>query len=121
MSLLLPEAEIARLRTDIENLTLPDTCTILTGTLTVDGMGGNTTAWGTTSTGVACRLDAHKGYENLGGAAIRPYQSFTLTVPQSTTLTTEQRIIHNSVTYNVTSVNAGSWLTCKRAILEVTA
>lgn len=119
-SLLLSDAELARIRTDIEDLTLPDTCTILTGTVTADGAGGVTQAWGTTSTNVACRLDAHKGYEQLGGDAIRPFQEFILTLPQATSITAQQRVEHGSVTYNVISVNAGSWLGCKRVVLEKT-
>jgi head-tail adaptor len=112
------EAELAQMRTDLESLTLPDTCAILSGTATTDGMGGITKTWGTVSASVACRLDARVGHEQLGGDAIRPYHEYILTVPQATSITEEQRVVYGSTTYSVVSVSSGSWLACKRVILE---
>ena len=122
---LLTDNELKQIRTDIETQTMPDTCTILSGTAVADGMGGETVAWGTISTDVPFRLDARSGYvqggaEQMSGAALRPFHEFIGTLPNSYTVTTEQRIIHSGVTYTVMSVNAGSWLACKRLILERT-
>ena len=36
---------------------LPDTCNILSESITPDGQGGVTSSWGTVSSTVACRLD----------------------------------------------------------------
>jgi len=116
----IPDRELSRLRADLEGLVLPDTCTVLNKTETPDGMGGVAITAGTVYTNVPFRLDPHKGYEQLGGDSLRPYQEFTGTLPNKYTITMDYQIVHNSVTYNVVSVNAGSWLTCKRVILEKT-
>ena len=121
---MLPDSrEIARWRSDLEDATLPDTCNLLTPTNTPDGMGGLTTTWGTATVGVACRLDRNPtqmrySIEAMSGGAIQAYQRLNLTLPQGTTITELYRVEHGGVTYNVTSVNAGSWLACVRAEVE---
>jgi head-tail adaptor len=111
-------AELQRIRADIVDITLPDTCTILSKTDTADGMGGMTSAWGTAAVNVKCRMDARGGRETLAGAAIQPYQQFVLTVPQATVITTANRVLYASEQYNILNVSAGSWIACKRAIVE---
>ncbi len=114
----LTTAELAQMRTDIESL-MPDTCSILSLTLTSDGQGGQTEAWGTATAGAACRLDFLGGKEALASGAIQPYTRAILSIAQSATITTANRVLHGGITYNVQSVNLdASWLAAKRCTLE---
>ena len=112
------DAELSQMRTDIESLTMPDTCTVLSRTETADGAGGVTTALGTAYANVPFRLDAFKGHVDLGGNSLRPFQEYTGSLPHKYAVTTAHQIVHSSVTYNVVSVSAGSWLGVKRVVLE---
>lgn len=114
---MLPDEELAQLKTDLET-TLPDTCTILSLTRTSDNQGGWSEAWGTASQGVPCRLDFIGGAENMAGDALQPYTRAIVTLPQATTITANNRIVHGGNTYSVQSVNLGSWLGIKRASVE---
>ena len=121
MSNAIDSAMLTAMRTAIADL-LPDTCNILTVTRTPDGMGGNTEAWGTTYSGVSCRVDlAQSGIDEMvQGAELKPYPQYVLSVPYDTVLTSENRIEHNSVTYAVTKVNTSqSWKAVARAVLEL--
>ncbi len=119
MSSTLTSAELAQMRTDLEDVMLPDTCTILSGTQTVDGQGGGTLTWGTTTTGVKCRVDFLSGDEAVFGGQLKPFVGFNLTVPHNTTLTTANRVIHGTITYNVSEIDTGkSWALYLRARLE---
>ncbi len=110
---MLPTAELTQLREDLEGC-LPDTCNILSLTRASDSQGGWTETWGTASTAVACRLDFIGGAEAITGGALIPYTRAIVTMPQATTITAQNRIEHNSVTYTVQAVNLGSWLGVKR-------
>lgn len=115
----LSAADLSQMRDDIE-LLMPDTCTIQSLTLASDGQGGQTETWGTALASAACRLDFIRGDETLTSGAIQPYTTVMLSLPYNTVITTENRVVHDSVTYNVTSVNDGqSWNIVKRAVLEV--
>ena len=112
---------LTAMRDAIETM-LPDTCNILSVTLTPDGMGGNTETWGTASSGVACRVDliTNDTYELVKGAALQSYPRYMLSVPYDTTLAVENRIEHNSITYAVVKVNTSqSWKAVGRAVLEL--
>ena len=112
-------ADLAQMRDDIEEL-MPDTCTIQSVTLASDGQGSMTETWGTALASVACRLDFIRGNETLTSGAVQPNTTAMLSLPYDTAITTEHRVVHDSVTYNVTSVNKGqSWNIVKRAVLEV--
>lgn len=114
----LSNAELEYMREDVESL-LPDTCAVLSATVTNDGAGGFTEAWGTVTASVACRIDAISGKEQLAGGAIDPFHRYVLTVPYDTTLTTSYRIEHGDETYSIISVDSDkSWATCRRAIVE---
>lgn len=119
MTIALTSAELVAIQDTIEQL-LPDTCAILTGTLTSDGMGGQSTVWGTTVASIACRLDLLRGTENMVAGAIQPFTRWVLTMPHDATILPAQRVVHNSITYNVVSgVNAdASWQASKRCIVE---
>lgn len=110
--------ELTAMRTALEDL-LPDTCVILTGTATPNGAGEETIAWGTTTTGVKCRLDPIRGAENMAGAAIQPYQRMQLTVPYNTALTAAQQVKVGTISYNVVALmNNNSWALDLRAVVE---
>ena len=114
-------AMLTAMRDAIEQM-MPDTCNILTVTRTPDGMGGYSETWGTASSGVACRLDliTNQVYEIVKGAALQPYPRYNLSVPYDTTLTVNDRIEHNSVTYAIVKINTSqSWKAVARAILEL--
>jgi hypothetical protein len=117
---MLSNSELAYMRDSIGEL-LPDTCNILSGTITPDGFGGVSLTWGTATASVACRLDIVKSTEGeaVQAAGVRAYQEVRLSLPYDTTLTTTQRVQHGGFTYNVQSVNNDqSWIAVKRAILE---
>lgn len=115
---MLPTNELTALRAELESLTLPDTCAILSRTLSVDTMGAPVETWGTATASVACRLDHKQGGEQIQGGAIQPHYSFTLTLPYDTTITAANRVKHGGVTYSVKAVSSGSLLACLRCELE---
>jgi hypothetical protein len=115
----LTTAEQTQIRSQLEAIFLPDTCTILTPVHPIGAAGGVTVTWGTAASNVACRLDSVRGQESLQGGGVKPYHTFVITLPTSATVTTANRILHSSINYNVTEVSKnGSWLLCKRATLE---
>jgi head-tail adaptor len=114
----LTASELSAMRSTIAEL-LPDTCTILSPTSTPDGYGGVTTAWGTATASVACRLDMKQGREQTSGGAVTPFTSYTLSLPYDATISATWRVVVSSVTYAVTSVNSGqSWVVVTRCDLE---
>ena len=124
---MIPDAkELARMRSDMQNYTLPDVCNILSLTQTSDGEGGLTDTWGTATANVACRLDLFTsrgvgiiGAEMVRSASIKPYSTWILSVPNGTTLTSAHRIECNGDTFNVIEVDASrSWGGNVRATLE---
>ena len=114
---MLPDSELDRLRADIL-YTLTDTGDILSITRTSDGMGGFTEAWGTATASVACRLDQKQGREQLAGGGYQWYTTNVLSLPATATITTAHRFQMAGVTYAVASVNEGSGIAVKRAIVE---
>lgn len=98
---------------------LPDQCNIVSITNTPDGEGGVTQGRGTSSAGVACRLDVIQGREQLTGGAIQPYISYMLSLPYDAAVVSTNIIEHNSLDYAVKSVNIGqSWKAVTRVELE---
>ena len=114
---MLPADELAQLREDLET-TLPDAGTILALTRTSDSQGGWTESWGGT-TSVKCRIDFIGGKEAISSGALKPFSQAIITLPQTTTITAQNRFIHSSGTYSVQAVNLGSWLGVKRASVEL--
>jgi len=113
---MLSSNDLSYMRDSVE-LLLPDTCYILTNAGTVDGSGGVTESWGTAGT-ANCRLDTINGnYRNMAGA-VQTYNKLILSLPYDTTITEANRVYYNSTTYQVTSVNDGSWLATKRAEVQ---
>ena len=116
---MLDASMLAAMREAIDDL-LPDTCNILSVTRTADGKGGWTETWGTASASVACRLDMKSGMEQVQGGGVQPYKSYMLSLPYSTTITTDYRVVHSGITYEVKTVNTSqSWIAVRRVELEV--
>lgn len=119
MSALSP-AELSAIRDAIEDELLPDTCTILSVTEVNNGMGGITETWGTASTNVACRLDMKQGREQVIGDGLKPYTMYMLSLPYDTVISSNNRILHNGITFAVIAPNnSQSWIGVKRVDLEV--
>ena len=121
MSSTLTAAEIASMRDSLEDVSLPDSCNILSGTITADGQGGGSTAWGTTYSGTACRLDAvqMRGRELGAGAAVQAFHAYVLTVPYSTPITNANRVEVGGYTYKVKNADYGkSWSLGKTCEVE---
>lgn len=111
--------ELERLRTDLEASTLPDVCNLLTGTYTANGQGGLVPSWGTAARSVSCRVDSIDTALRDGGASLKPYTAFMLTLPHGTVIDETYRVEFGGDTYSVVSVKRGkSWSACVRAVLE---
>jgi hypothetical protein len=120
MSRLLSQRDLDQMRADVETLCLPDTCNILTSTLTNDGEGGQTIAWGTATANEICRLDAYNGKEFVIGGQLQPFHGFVLTLPYDATIEPAYRVEVGSKSYSVISVDGDkSWATTIRCALEV--
>ena len=112
-------SELSWMRDEIDDL-LPDTCNILTLTMTKDGQGGWAEAWGTTTANQPCRFDNVTASERLGGGAIQPFHAYWVSFPHDTTITAEQRIEKGSDTFAVTSVDdVKSWNAVVRVWAEL--
>ena len=110
--------ELALMRESIAD-TLPDLCNLLTPTYTGDGMGGFTSAFGTVSTNIPCRLDPVKPREQLSADRNVHFATFMLTLPYSITVNPNYRIEVNGGTYNVTGVSPDkSWNMDRRVTVE---
>ena len=119
MSNLLTADEIANMRAEVGNVALPDVCNILTLTQTADGQGGFTDTWGTTTIGVACRLNKITVRELVSGAALQPFSRWILTLPYDTAITEQNRVEVGTISYNVIGLdNRKSWNLCIRVELE---
>jgi hypothetical protein len=106
------------MRSAINDL-LPDTCNILTGTVSIDSEGGATQSWGTASAGVACRLDMRNARKMLSNGAIQPFTTWVMTLPYGTSVTELNRIEHGTFLYSVKPVdNDKSWGACVRVEVE---
>jgi hypothetical protein len=82
---LLPEAELAAMRTTLEE-TFPSTARILRQTFGSDGQGGQTTDWGTAIGTVACRISPLSGEEGdlPGRAGVEATSQWIATFPAGT-------------------------------------
>lgn len=117
---MLPDAELNAMRTELETL-MPDTVVIQTVARASDGQGGWVDSWAASGT-VSGRIDPapfqFSGEEKAGGA-VQPHHAYFVTIPYDTTITTNNRVVVNSETYEITSVDKGkSWAITKRVIVE---
>lgn len=117
----LSASQLARMRADAAQL-LPDSCTIQVPTNTKDGKGGVVQTWSTVTGGanVPCRLDPMdkpvQSDEQGGREAI--VNQRRLTVPCTTPLAVDYRVVVGSETYEIRDLaDDGSWRPTKRAIV----
>jgi head-tail adaptor len=113
------DGELTSMRTAFEGL-MPDTCNVLTVTNTSNGQGGFTQTWGTAGTAVRCRIDSIRGSEAVAGGAVYPLHQMVVTLPYNEVVSTEGRIEHSGILYNVVAVDSDkSWKITTRAVCEV--
>lgn len=113
----LSAGELAQLRADALKTLADETCTILTATTAANAIGERVVTYGTVATGVACRLrpsgrapnsQAVAGQENT----VAPW---TVTLPHGTAVSAGDRLVIDSVTYEVTqSWDEETWKTASR-------
>ena len=111
--------EMFEMRNAIGEL-LPDTCTILSPTLTSDAQGGYTSTMGTVATYVSCRLDTVSNRDYSGAEMAGEFTKLILTLPHDTTILNTYQIVHNSITYNIVGRynKSDSWLAAIRLEIE---
>lgn len=115
----LTSSELTKMRSIADDF-LPDTCTIQTLTDGVDALGGISKVFTSTYTGVACRLDPQGfGNEGVPNAALEAVSSWVLNIPYNQAIAVNNRVVHGSKTYEVTSVvDTNSYVTIRRALLK---
>lgn len=111
---MLTEAELTAMRSTQE-LALPDSGIIQRVARTPDGAGGQTEEWSDLAT-VACRLAASVGDELEVAGALQIDSPLTLTLPQGTDVTADDRFVFGSRLIQLKSVMVGSWNTALRII-----
>lgn len=110
--------ELTDMRTLADDF-FPDTCTIQAKTESAGAVGGVAHSWANTYTSVACRLDPQNfGSEGVNAAALEGKSLFVLNIPYDQAISIEDRVVHDSKTYEVASVwDTHSYSTIRRALL----
>jgi hypothetical protein len=110
--------ELTDMRAIADNF-FPDTCTIQTPTITIGGQGGISTTWNNTYTDVACRLDPQSGgSETIVNEALEGKSTWMLNIPFDQAIDITNRVIHESIEYEIVRVNdTHSYNTIRRALL----
>lgn len=100
----LSTAELVQMRHTADAY-LAGTAVIHTATKTSDGQGGYTWAYAASGT-VAARLSPEqlRGGENAVGSRVAEVAPWILTVPASTSIDEDDRVVYNTVTYEVSEV-----------------
>jgi head-tail adaptor len=95
--------------------TLPGTAVISRSTQSSDGMGGVIDTWANVGT-VACRVSPNgAGLEDIVGGEFLAATGWIITVPQGTSVTERDRIVHSGQTYEIIRTSAPrSYDTCTR-------
>jgi hypothetical protein len=106
MSSFLSTGELAQMRADQLHTLADETCTLLTPTYTANAIGEQTVTWGTMATGVACRLRSLSG-AGWDPLTNRPVVNWSVTLPQGTVVDIGDRVVIDSVEYEVTKAETG--------------
>jgi hypothetical protein len=121
MTSFISAAELTQMRADAARTLLDATCTLLTPTANVNGIGETTLTWGTVGVAVPCRLrpaGLQAQMVQLGG---QPQTSadWQLTLPFGTvTVAPGDRVVIDSATYEVKqSIEEETWRTAVRVNL----
>ncbi len=125
MGIGLSTSELADIRTDIGDL-MPDTCTIRQVTYTNDAIGAPARSFSDRATGVSCRFDPIDSVTLTGKEVVSAKKNyiitegmFMLTLPNAQTIEETDRVVHNSVTYEVVHVDDDkSWQASVRCVLK---
>ncbi len=124
MGLPLSTAELALMRDTISDVTLAGTAIIHTATKTRDSQGAESWVYAASGT-VDCHFspENQRGRENerVVGDRLAEVTPYILTVPHSTTIDEDDRVVVNSVTYEVAEVlDNRTWQLAKRVrVFEV--
>lgn len=115
MTGILTNADLAMIQTQAEQNILPDTCLILRAAFTTTSQGGQSQAWSTLASGVACMVDAGQGGSEFQTSADRVMSAggFVIALPYNQDVTETDRIQVTTLsgrTFEVTSVSKDSWL-----------
>ena len=114
----LSTGEIVQMRSDL-GVYLAGTAVIHTATKVTDAQGGYEWTYAAAST-VDARLAPHEGDEEVLAERLAERQPYTLTVPDTASIDEDDRVVYNSVTYEVVSARSDvntPWDLCKRVIL----
>ena len=100
----LSTAELVQMRHTADTY-LAGTAVIHTATKTADGQGGYSWAYAASGT-VDARLSPEqlRGGENAVGSRLAETSPWILTVPASTSIDEDDRVVYNAVTYEVSEV-----------------
>jgi len=113
----LSTGELAQLRADALATLADETCTILTPTNSANAIGEPVITWGTAGTGVACRLRPSGRAPNATpvGGQENTVAPWTVTLPQGTAVNPGDRLVIDSVTYEVAQTwDEETWKTASR-------
>lgn len=105
MSSLLSAADLAACQAAVA-LHLPSTATVQTNTPASDDQGGMTDSWATTAS-LACKVLQQRGVELGEGEAPKSATEWDIQFTAGSSLTPKQRLLIDSVTYEVMDSNLG--------------
>lgn len=117
----LSTGEIVQMRSDL-GTHLAGTAIIHTATKVADAQGGYVWTYAAAST-VDARLAPHErdeGDEEILAERLAERQPYTLTVPDTASIDEDDRIVYNSITYEVVSARADvatPWDLCQRVVV----
>lgn len=95
---------------------MPDTCVVKSVTRTTDAFGGAGEALVTGAT-LPCRLAVTSGRELEIAARITDQRTVTITLPHGSAVTTGNRLVIGSQTYEIVAVlTGGAWSTALRVL-----
>ncbi len=125
MALALTAGELADIRSDINEL-LPDTCTIRQVAYANDTLGQPARTFSDRATSVPCRIDPVKSLSLTGEERVSSMKNyiitegqFLLTLKNGQAIQETDRVIINSVTYEVVKVDDNqSWKASVRCVLN---
>lgn len=110
---MLTSADVAKMRATAGSA-LPDTCVLMRNTLVSDGGGGYTETFAAGGT-VSCRLSPQGGVERELGDRITPEADWVITLPPTTFIETDDRIMVAGGTFDVVAVRArANWEITRR-------
>jgi head-tail adaptor len=104
---MLTDAQLTSMRSVAEDA-LPGTAVIYGGTFASDGGGGGSFAY-TASGTVSCRIAPLTGTEREVGERISSDADFIVTLPVSTSVSTDSRLVISGGTFNVAAIRDRDW------------